>query len=316
MVKVLLLGVTGKLGNKVLHKLAEDGNYAIGVLLRNGQSAVQQVDQKFRVFHGNILEAGTIEESIWWADIVINCTGRVSYKKKHRKDIYLANYIGAKNILDTCEKFDKKLIHTSSVAVYGYSSKAIPFTESDISLEKILKARSMYYTSKYDADVMVLSSNISKIVLRPGSFVIREKSTLKMLYSVVKKGIFPSLGGGASFVLIDDVALAYVKAVELIRVEDKVSYVFNLGGNNLSFKEVLQIFQKQRAKRCIKVPYPVLLFIGYVSDYILDPLSKGIGITSENIRIANGYTYINSEKARQILDYKITSLKDSLKEII
>lgn len=311
---VLILGATGKLGSRVLNKLI-DNNYSCGALLRDGQTMIE-LDSKVKIFFGNILKVASIEECISWADIVVNCIGKVSYRKKDKNDIYLANYLGAKNVLESCEKYNKQLIHTSSVAIYGCSKRGILFAETDISSESIVKVNSMYYTSKFDADMMVLSSNITKIILRPSSFITRKGSTLKFLLSIINKGVSPSLKGGASFVLIDDVAEAYAKAVELIQASSQVSYVFNLGGNNLSFKEVMELFKRQSNKRCFKIPYVFLLIIGYLHDFILDPLSKGMGVTSENVRLANRFTYIDSEKAKNMLGYKITSLQDSLSEIM
>ena len=312
--KILLLGSTGKLGRIVLEKLTESNIYSIGLLLRKSEFPINLLN--YSIFFGDILNHDSLDECIAWADVVINCTGKVSYKKKDKKAVYEINFIGTRNILIKCEKYNKPLIHTSSIAVYGCNMFPEPFSECDISNQRISNANSMYYSSKFDSDMLVSGSDISKIIFRPSSFVAKDKSTLKFLSDVINKGILPILKGGASFVLIDDVASEYIKAIEILQTGIHVSYVFNLGGNNKPFNEILQVFKKNQNKRLVKIPYFILLLLGYICDYIIDPYSKGIGISSENVRLTNCYSYVNSDKAIQQLGYKIKSFDNSLTEII
>ena len=139
-------------------------------------------------------------------------------------------------------------------------------------------------------------------------------STLSKLYNFYARGYIADLKGGASFALMDDVAKAYIAAISLVQSQ-KAVHIFNLGGNNLTFSEVFSFFKTGNKKPHI-VRRQLLSGLSIVNDYLLYPLLNKTIITRENYLTGNRFTYLDSSKAKQQLNYKISSFEQSLQNLL
>jgi dihydroflavonol-4-reductase len=306
MLKILLIGPTGKIGAAVLNELLRHTNkYSVGVLTRTRFTINQEYD--LTVFKGDILH-NTISQAIEWSDLVINCTGIVSYKKLDKALLHRVNVDGVKNIVQFCRRFHKPLIHSSSAIAYGSSKQPIWFTENDKSIEVY---RGEYAKSKYLADQVIINSNIPAVILRPGTLV----STLRSLYSFYNKGFVAGLEGGASFALMEEVAKAYINAIELV-VKSSEQHIINLGGNNLTFLEVFDFFKLINDKPTRFVNKTSMSFLSHINDRVLLPLFKKSILTRDNYITGNHFTFIDSTKAKEQLNYQIHPFEISLKKVI
>jgi len=298
LVKVLLIGASGKLGTRVYNALNRESKYQIGLFSRRVQDL--PFSAPYAAFPGDILLPETLSPAIQWADVVINCSGLVSYKKGDGPLLRKINVEGARNIARACARYQKPLVHSGSAIYYGSSSSPIYFKEDDL-IENVY--RGQYAYSKFLGDDAVMASGCSYIILRPGTLV----STLTNLYKFYNKGWVADLKGGASFASIDEVANAFVKAAELILKEQK-SQVFNLGGNNLSFAEVFESFKRINPRPTRFLRNEIMGGLSLLNDYLLSPLFNKTILTRENYLTSNRFTYIDSGKAQAILHYKIPSL--------
>jgi len=307
--KILLIGATGKLGQSVLKEiLLQQERYEVGLLVRNPQKL--PVDTKAKIFTGDVLN-NSIDSAIAWADVVINCSGIVSYHKRDKHKIRSVNVDGVKNIVKFCFKYDKPLIHSSSAIAYGSSEMPFLFSEDTVHNKDLKIYRGSYAESKHLADQIIIASGIHSIILRPGTMV----STLSKLYNFYAKGYIADLKGGASFALMDDVAKAYITAISLVQSQKSV-HIFNLGGNNLTFSEVFSFFKTGTNKKPYIVSRQILSGLSIVNDYLLYPLLNKAIITRENYLTGNRFTYLDSSKAKQQLNYKISSFEQSLQNLL
>lgn len=314
MSKVLLIGSTGKIGKCVLKELLSN-NFEIGLLIRNlSNREIDNSYKKLKLFEGDITVQHSLDIAIQWADVVINCAGYVSYKRNDGEKLQISNVEGVHNIVQACSRFNKKLIHTSSAVIYGSAKQPILFQEDKYPKEVY---KSAYSNSKIEAEKIVMGSGISKIVLRPSSLISKNKSTLKNLYSFYKKGFIPGLKGGASFALIQDAAKAYIPALHLLlKSTVREEMIFNLGGNNLTLKEVFERFQSIDYRKTLFIPDSIMYLLSIINDFVLFPLFKYSLITYENYQTSSHFTFLDSTKAMRLLDYKITPFDLSLKEIM
>lgn len=303
--KVLLIGSTGKLGTSVFKALIQEERYEIGLFSR-----IQNIPfiNTYNTFKGDILLSDTLIPAIKWADVVINCSGFVSYKRGAERLLRKINVEGAANIAKVCALYQKPLVHSGSAIYYGSSPAPIYFNEEDL-VENVY--RGQYANSKFLADKAVVSSGGPYIILRPGTLI----STLTNLYKFYNKGWVADLKGGASFASIAEVANAYVKATELILKEQK-SDVFNLGGNNLTFAEVFESFKRNYPKETRFLRNEIMGSLSLVNDFLLYPIFNKTILTRENYLTGNRFTYIDSSKAKRFLNYKIPSFDSSLKNLI
>ncbi|RYG01539.1 MAG: NAD-dependent epimerase/dehydratase family protein, partial [Chitinophagaceae bacterium] len=178
-IKVLLLGATGTLGQKVFEALRFSGKYYVGVLSRR----IHQLpfDNHSFAFHGDILVHQSLKAPVIWADVVINCSGFVSYRRGDRQVLQKVNIEGVRNLAAVCARYHKPLIHTSSAVFYGSTNHPLAFKEEDQPTEVY---RGEYAYSKYISDRIVLSAGCPYIILRPGTLV----NTLRKLYKLYKRG--------------------------------------------------------------------------------------------------------------------------------
>lgn len=304
--KILLIGATGKLGSGVLKELQNyPEKYTIGLLLRNDVNFHNSPSVK--IFKGDLLK-DRIDDAVEWSDLIINCSGFVSYRKKDRQNLYQTNYRGLSNLLLTCEKLNKPLLHTSSAIAYGSSVNPLLFNEEG-NYPSVY--RGVYAQTKYDADQLIMISNIPWIILRPGTLL----STLKKLYKFYKKGFKAELKGGASFANLDEVSKAYISAVDLL-LSGQGCQVFNLGGNNLRFSEVFEYFKRLESKDSIHINSKLLNGLSLLSDHLLEPAFGKSVLTRDNFKTGMRFTFLNSNKAKEKLAYTISPFEHSVKNVL
>jgi len=307
--KILVTGGTGFLGSRVVDYLKKE-DYEVSILSRS----VDQRKEKLKSYKWDITEKGNIlEKAIEESDVVIHCAGKVSYNPRDKDILYKLHVDGTVNIVDNCIRLNKKLIYTSSAAVLGISNNPYGNVEKQLpQIEEIKRIKSAYFTTKYIAEEVVKKSGLDAIILRPSSLIGHGKTSTTKLLGFLKKGFEPCLNGGASFVYVDDVAKAYVKALKRItnpdrKKQDKVE-IYNLGGHNLTFNQLIKEAKKALGTRkIIRIPK----IVNNLAPLVIPSL-----ITGESLRIMDYCFFVNSNKAKKDLNYRLTPLKEALKKTV
>lgn len=242
MYRILLLGSTGKIGKYVLSDLLKHKEFDVRLLLRK---PVENETPRVSFFQGDITEIESLKEGIAWCDVVVNCAGVVSYKAQNHSILNQINVDGTKNILETCIKFNKPLLHTSSAVVYGSTKDPICQIENDIDSKGFLSG---YALSKLTADQLIQQSSVKSIILRPSTLISSYGSTFSKLLALYRKGFQAGLHGGASFVKPDDISQVFGPAILYLLNHDFQNVIFNIGGNNILIKEVFDFFRKHEPR--------------------------------------------------------------------
>ncbi|MBU3941402.1 MAG: NAD-dependent epimerase/dehydratase family protein [Nanoarchaeota archaeon] len=307
--KILVIGGTGFLGSRIADYLERE-DYEISILSRD----VNKQNKGYNSYTCDIAGGGiTLEEAIEESDVVIHCAGKVSYNPKEKDILYKLHVDGTVNIVDICLRLNKKLIYTSSAAVLGISNNPYGNVEEQLpQIEEIKRIKSAYFTTKYIAEEIVKKSGLDAIILRPSSLIGHGKTSTTRLLGFLKKGFEPYFGGGASFVYVDDVARAYVKALKRItnpdrKKQDKVE-IYNLGGHNLTFNQLIKEAKKELGTRkIIRIPK----IVNNLAPLVIPSL-----ITGESLRIMDYCFFVNSNKAQEDLNYRLTPITEALKETV
>jgi nucleoside-diphosphate-sugar epimerase len=114
--KILVLGGAGFLGRSIIKELMDSCSFDIAcadVLSVN----IEHVSS----YKIDIINSKEVDEIIKDHEIVINCTGQVT--SPINKSLKL-NTIGMKNIAESVLKYSRRIIHISSVSVYGTTKYA------------------------------------------------------------------------------------------------------------------------------------------------------------------------------------------------
>ena len=310
MCKILLIGSTGKIGKYVYNDLLKHKEFDVKPLLRS------EPDKEFpriSFFQGDVTVIDSLCDGIEWCDVVVNCSGMVSYKARDLKRLHEINVIGTKNILEICAKFNKPFLHTSSAVVYGSTQEPIAQSETFTDFKNYLSG---YAMSKLAADELILQSPVKSIILRPSTLISSSGSTFSKLLALYRNGFTAGFKGGASFVLPNDISQIYGSAILYMLSQDFQKDIFNIGGNNILIREVFDFFLENEPMRTTFISSNLLNLISMVNDkFLLPVLNKSI-ITRENYLTGSLFTYLNSEKAKQELGYNITPFTEAAKNVL
>ena len=155
MTNIIVLGGSGFVGKSLLQKL-ESKKFKVKVMVNSSK-----IKNKFKKFHGDILDKKTFENQIKNGDIIINLVGQYN---DHISNFIDLNIKGGLNLLESCKgKKNIKIILISSIDAYGenmhYASKEKDKSspQNNYGLIKLL-AEKMYenFAKIHGLDVIVL----------------------------------------------------------------------------------------------------------------------------------------------------------------
>jgi|TARA_B110000467_G_C18314782_1_gene480714 UDP-glucose 4-epimerase len=169
--KILVTGGAGFIGKHLIKSLLENNN--IITIFDNFSNSTKKsveylIKKGVKIIEGDIINSEEILDASKNQDIVIHLAAKISVIKsiKNPLETFEVNVNGTTNVLIACEKNNiKKLIVSSSAAVYGQGVKDIKIVEN-----KKLKPISPYGESKMrmeeQIDEYVRNKKIKCIILR------------------------------------------------------------------------------------------------------------------------------------------------------
>ncbi|MBI2508201.1 NAD-dependent epimerase/dehydratase family protein [Candidatus Woesearchaeota archaeon] len=223
--KILVTGATGFVGKNLMKRLER---YDANILSRKETSI-----NKANIFIGDLFDKKILLEASK-VDAVIHLAGIT------KGDVFKANYEGTKNLVDACiENKVKKFIFVSSF-------NAVLNTD--------------YGKSKLKAEEYVKNSGLAYIIFRPTVIYGRDnKKDIGKLIRLIKLGFAPVPGDGKSKlqpIFVEDLTAIITKSIES-KIKNKVYFV--MGGDALTFNEIVEIILKRLNKKAVRIKIPRLL---------------------------------------------------------
>lgn len=247
---ICITGVTGIIGKRVL-KNFKDKNFLIRVLTRKPNVQIDGADE---VYCGDIAKPKTLNEFLCGVNVMFHCAGEIHIEDKMNS----INVHGTKNIIDVLvnETQLDYFCYISSAGVVGPSSNSI------INEESPCNPQNTYEISKFDAEQIVLSSNLKCKValLRPinvvdetkfGVLEIARNNSLRSKFRLFLKG-----GEFAHLVHAESVALAAIYLMNSDFEGKEIFFVSNDLDKKNNFAQISSIYNKYRHN---KNTYPIHL---------------------------------------------------------
>lgn len=276
---IVILGYTGLIGNNILENLFKKSDFN---LICVGRDIEKKPYRSLRIKYYK-WDFKTFKKSnllfFKKANFIINCVG-----KTFKEDLYLEkiNVIFLRNLVKYIinNKFKVRLIHLSSVAVYG-GAKNYLGQKKIISENSPTIANDLYSKSKIDGDLIIknqfkkdLNKNFSYTILRISNVFGGKKKTnlFNFLMFSLKFGFWINSFDDVifNFINIKDVT----QAVSLVIYKQKISKnkIYIVSDDCKQYK-IFKIYENLFNKKIIKFYIPISL-IKFLFNYL--PLPKKI----------------------------------------
>ncbi|GAA4742274.1 SDR family NAD(P)-dependent oxidoreductase [Flavisolibacter ginsenosidimutans] len=248
---ILVTGGTGFLGSYIIKNLVEKG-HAVRAIRRSSKLPFfidQKIWEKVEWVEGDVLDVVSLAEAMKGIDAVIHSAAVVSFTKDKRKEMYAVNVDGTTNVVNAAlESGVRRLLHVSSVAALGRTTKASTVTEEKTWEEN--KNNTHYAVTKHRAEMHAwrgFAEGLEGVVINPSTILGYgnwHQSSCAIFRNAYKG--FPWYTKGVNgFVGVEDVAEV---AVQLL-LSDMTERRFIVNTENRSFQSLLNEMAKGFGKK-------------------------------------------------------------------
>ena len=157
MKKILVTGSNGLLGQKLVHLILDHSNHLLLATSKGENRLKSRSDFDYSSL--DITDKNSVDSIVseFKPDVLINSAAmtNVDACESFQEDCIALNVGGVKNLVAACENHNTHLIHVSTDFVFD--GKAGPYSENDQP-----NPLSFYGQSKYDSELIVSNSSLSK----------------------------------------------------------------------------------------------------------------------------------------------------------
>lgn len=314
--KVLVTGANGLLATNTIIELLDRG-YLVTGLIRNKSKFVSFKHKNLELCEGDITNVSDVEKAMANCDIVIHAAANTNQNLLKLSDYHNVNVGATKNILSGCLKNKvKKYIFVSTANTFGFGSKSdlgneskeikYPFSNSNYALSK-LEAQNLLFKASKEIDIVVVNPTFML-----GAYDSKPSSG-RIIVMGLKKYLLFYPPGGKNFIHVKDAARGVVNAIDL----GKNGESYLLAHENLSYKEFFKKVNSSSKKKpiMIKLPKPLLLFLGTIGDLIRKAGIK-TDLSKTNMKILCVENFYSNKKAQKELKLTCMSVDNAIDDAI
>jgi dihydroflavonol-4-reductase len=291
-------------------------------LVRPSSNQANLLGLECEIVFGDLNDIYSIKAAIKNCQVLIHVAADYRLWALNPKEIIRTNVIGTKNIMTAAIDANiEKIIYTSSVATLGKNRDNIPANEdTPSSLSDMI---GVYKKSKFlaeqDVQRMIIDKSLPAIIVNPSAPIgprdLKPTPTGQMIIKAANDEIPAYIKTGLNVVHVDDVACGHILALEKGVIGER----YILGGENLTFKEILDLVSEysNKAAPTISIPHSVVLPIAYlVQAWATITKSSEPFVTVDGVRMAKQIMYYDSNKAKLKLGYKSRPAKEAIQDAI
>jgi len=204
MPSLLVTGGTGLVGSHVVKLLVSRG-YAVSAMVRDNQGA------ELVGSWGATPVRGAVEDRDSWSaarttDAIVHCAALVSQRSSWAT-FQAVNVGGTENAARTAARLGVRLVHISSVAVYGRRAQGSPTAVTEQVPWAPLRSTDYYARSKRAAEQVLhevaRESGLSWVALRPCVvYGERDRVFLPRVIGALQRGVAPLVGSGENVLTV------------------------------------------------------------------------------------------------------------------
>ena len=237
-----ILGGGGFIGRYLVRKMTEK-NFQCIIPTRNaylkGYLKTQAPPGAIEFINFNFTDFSKIEEAIKNSDIVINLIG-ILFENRKQKFTHLHSDLPGLIAKYCSESGVKKFIHVSAIGAN-------------------INSKSLYQRSKFNGEQKALNNFKNTIIIRPSVVCGVEDNFTNLFAKLSMFPVIPVVRTNYKFqpILVDDVATAIVKAIDIKKNEGKI---YEIGGPKIiSFGDMVQSILNTIGKKRLVIDLPMPL---------------------------------------------------------
>lgn len=293
------------------------------ILARSPQKLKLQNKNKAVVFEGDLFDNDVLLRAMRGCDVVYHLAAYANLWSKDKNLAYKTNFIGTKNVLEAALKNNiKKVVFTSSAATLPPSNEkeevdeSVPLPDQYLTDYEITKRQAEQLCIEYN------SKGLDIVIVNPprlyGPGFLNKSNSVTIMIKKYLNGTWrfiPDDGSQlGSYVFIDDVVDGHILAMQKGTPGEK----YILGGENVSYNHFFRILSEVSMKkhRMIHIPYFLMLGISRLEYFMAENFGKPPLITPPWVKRYLQHRPLNSRKAMQELNYKITPLTNGMTKTI
>ncbi len=315
---ILVTGASGFIGSHLVEALK---TVRLRALIRDGMEFLEDIPKEIlgeiEIKQGDLLDRKSLVSALNGVEKVYHLGGIGKPMNIPKHKYYDINVEGTKNLLWACNETNvRKVIHVSSMSIFGYSRDGKPLTENSPRLPVSDYGKSKKTGEEFAYEYCKIN-NIKLIIIRPPMvFGPRDFQVLK-LFKAIKSGFFPLLKkGNAKF------ELCYVKnLVNGIKLADEIGVnleAYNINdGETYTIKEVFQEIANIENTKLLpfSIPVSTLRFTGFVFEKAYSCIGKRAPFNSGTALWMSNDNWMDINKAKNDLGYKrITCIENAIRE--
>ena len=315
MPKILVTGATGFIGSRLVERLRQVG-FAVRTFGRQPAPAERLSCLDIEHVQGDICAPDSIASALNGIEAVFHLAGLVSYKRVDYDELYKANVLGTRHVMNAClEAGVARVIHLGSIAGMGIPKDGSLGTEE---IEYNLKGHGLHYCdTKYEAEQEVMRfarKGLPVLSLNPG-ITFGEGDTHAHHHTIFRSMAggwmigYPE--GGVMFTDIED--LVNVCLTSLVAGEPGERYV--IGSANVSYREAGETLARVLNGRPprLKIPGWVSEAAGLACEIVFPLLKKSPVLTWQVAWLSRQKIFFSADRAVNVLGLKQTSFEETLK---
>jgi nucleoside-diphosphate-sugar epimerase len=262
--RALVTGATGLVGSHIVERLHADG-WAVRALVRDAHRAAWLQSLGAELFAGDVLDGQAFTRAAASCDAIFHCAAAIIPERAEWESYRATNLDGTRNAIEAARSSGARLLHVSSVAVYGGATRYRD-TPTDESVElPPLPETAFYARSKRESEAMVLDAHrrgeIWACAVRPDViYGKRDRQFVPRIGKVISRGFFPLLGGGRSKLAIVHAGNVADGAIRAIDTDIAGGRAYNLANDyDVTVRDFVRLAAQGLRRRVVLVPIPMFL---------------------------------------------------------
>ena len=319
-----MTGASGYVGELLANALATQG-HTVHALCRDVAKAKKMLQNpNIKVFEGDLLDISKIEIAMKDCEQVYHLAAYAKVWDKDNNAFYQMNVVGTENILNIAHKLGvKKMVFTSTAGVLGPCVGEIVTEKTPQTVPHSTEyERTKAQAEQKVADFISKNAGFEVVTVCPtrvyGAGQMSQSNAVTLLiekYYHKKWKILPDDGTKmGNYVFVGDVVKGHILAMQYGKSGEK----YLLGGENATYRQFFDMIGQVCGHhlKLIKMPYHLMLFFAKIQQFLADNFGRPPLITPAFVRKYLYNWHSSSAKAEKELGYKITPLREGIKNTV